>query len=171
MRKGVGWANPPLAALLAAVGLFSLIESFDPSRVNFSHSSLDLDFGLAFGHFVVVLPVSNLADYQNLVSLAHGQTASLFAPNHDAVPFGAGFPFIRIRFLPRGGRGNGEHCVAGAFISRLQFGVGPEESNQACFICVDHVLSPFLFSPSNCIPPAEGEKARRTPLGAWGGAD
>src|SRR5271165_2288700 len=144
MRKGVGWANPPLAALLAAVGLFSLIESFHPSRVNFSHSSLDLDFGLTFDYFVVVLPVANLTDYQNLVALAHGQTASLFTPNHDAVPFGAGLPFIRVRLLPRGGRGNGEYCVAGAFIGRLQFGVGPEESNQACFICIDHVCLLFL---------------------------
>src|SRR5664279_28716 len=105
----MGRVAPPLAALLAVIGFFSLIESFHSSRVNFGHSPLDLDFGLTFGHFVVILPVANLTDNQNLVALVDGQTASLFTPNQNPVPFGPRLPFIRVRLLPRGGRGNGQN--------------------------------------------------------------
>jgi hypothetical protein len=47
--------HPPHPALLAAIGLFSLIEPFYPSPVNLGDSPLDFDFGLTFARPCEVL--------------------------------------------------------------------------------------------------------------------
>src|SRR5690348_2244028 len=111
--------------------------------MNLSQALLDIDLRFAFADLVLVLAVANLPDYEDLVAFVQVQPCCLLAPDHNAMPFGAGLPLLGVRLLPGGGCRNRQHRIA-IPVTLLSLGICSEESNQLCFVCFDHVKISFL---------------------------